>query len=213
MLLPEHTFGELIPGPDLPARVTAYRARMLAAEYGEAVTSKQLRAFQRAGLTVPGGSDGTYEGVLVNQLIALKRTGRVVRPLPRRVVFLRGYYPLFPVSPDRLQQALVEMAPTVHGAARKLARLSRSGRSRGEASLRQPSLPPAKVWDGLLQGASPELVEAWATGWYAMARDVIPAYYAPRTSPLDDIPLEEQVLLLAILDLNQRQSGLRTSVR
>lgn len=213
MLLPEHTFGELIPASGLPESIRPYRARMLAAENDEMVTTAQLRAFRRVGLIVPPGEDGTFDGRVVNQLIAIKRAGREVRPLARRVVFLRGYHLLFPVSADKLQQALIDMAPTVEGAARKLARMSRWGRSSGSGYLRQPPPPRVKEWEGLLRGALPELVEAWATGWYAMARDAIPAYYAPRVSPLDDIPLEEQVLVLAILDLSRRQFELRASAR
>ena len=213
MLLPEDTFGELIPDSGLPQRVTAYGARMLADETGEAVTSAQLRAFHRVGLTVSPDQDGTFDGRLVNQLIALKRAGHHVRPLARRVVFLRGYHLLFPVSAEKLQQALIEMAPTVEGAARKLARMRRSGQSPAGSFLRRAALPRVKEWEALLRGATPELVDAWAVGWYAMARDAIPAYHAPAPSPLDDIALEEQVLLLAILDLSRRQFELRTGVR
>jgi hypothetical protein len=121
-------------------------------------------------------------------------------------VFLRGDYLLFPVPADKLQQALIEMLPTVEGAARKLARISRWGLSPGARLVRQPPLPRVKEWEGLLRGAASELMHAWAVGWYAMARDFIPAYYAPKISPLDDIPFEEQVLLLAVLDLNRRRT-------
>jgi len=206
MLLPEHTFGELIPGPDLPESVTSYRAKMLAAENDETVTTEQFDAFRRVGLTMSPRQDGRFDGRVVNQLIAIKRAGRQVRPLARRVVFLRAYYLLFPVSADKLQQALSDMTPMIEGAARKLARMSRWGRSPGTQRFRHAPLPRVKEWEALLRGASPELIDAWAPGWYAMARDAIPAYYAPRVSPLDDIPLEEQVLLLAIVDLNRRRA-------
>jgi hypothetical protein len=61
-----------------------------------------------------------------------------------------------------------------------------------------------KEWQRLVDEVESSRIEAWTTGWYAMARDFIPAYYAPAINPLDDIPLEEQVLGLAILDLDRR---------
>ena len=70
--------------------------------------------------------------------------------------------------------------------------------------IRHGRLPTVKEWQPLLASVDPARIDAWTMGWYAMAREFIPSYFAPEPSPLDDIPLEEQVLCLAILDLDRR---------
>jgi hypothetical protein len=205
MRLPEDIFGELIPARDLPDRLTVHAARQLADELGgETVTSAQYDSFAGAGLVATAGDDRLLPGDAVNQLVAAKRAVAYARPIARRTVFLRGYHPLFPVPADKLQQALIEFAPLVRQPAVKLTRVARWGRSAEARRLRPRRLPPVKEWRGLLASISPALVDAWATGWYAMAREFIPSYFAPAPSPLDDIPLEEQVLCLAILDIDRR---------
>jgi hypothetical protein len=208
MRLPEEFFGDLIPQRDLPAgRISEFEAKERANAHGEPITTKQFRLYRRFGLVQPG-PDGRYEPVSINQLIAIKRTASYARQLARRTVFLRGYYQLFPVSPDKLHQALTELVPLVKQPARKLARVARHGRSLEATRERGRLLPPVKVWDPLFMRAPMEFIPQWAHGWYAMARDGIPAHYYPGPNPLGDIPFEEQVLLLAVLDLDRRSISL-----
>jgi hypothetical protein len=205
MRLPEEIFGDLIPARDLPEHLTVHAARQLAEELGEEpVTSAQYNSFAQAGLVATVADDRLIPGEAVNQLVAAKRAAGYARPIVRRVVFLRGYAFLFPVAADKLQGALINLVPLVRKPAVKLARVARSSRSRGERRLRRHRLPPVKEWQGLLAGVNPSLVDAWAAGWYAMAREFIPSYFAPAPNPLDDVPLEEQVLCLAILDIDRR---------
>lgn len=204
MFHPNDITDRLIPEEEVgPGRVSEFRARELAAELGhEPVTHAQFAAFSRVGLIGPRGEDGRYSERIVPQLIAIKRAGRLVRPLARRVVFLRADDRLFPVASDKLLAALADLAPTIDQPARKLGRMARWGQPAGAG---QPAgQPPAvKEWPGLFSAADPARVDAWATGWYATAR-VIAVYYDPSPGPLDDIPLEEQVLLLGVLDLARR---------
>jgi hypothetical protein len=202
---PEQVFGELIPERDLPDRVTKHAARQLAEELAdEPVTSAQFAAFARAGLIAPPGPDRLLPGSAVNQLVAAKRASTYARPLARRVVFLRGYYFLFPVPADKLQQALIDLVPLVRQPARKLARVSRHGQSSDRGRLRHRRPPPVKEWATLIAEVDPARIDAWAMGWYAMAREYIPSHYAPAPNPLDAIPLEDQVLCLAVLDIDRR---------
>lgn len=204
MRLPEDTFGELIPESDLPNRISAHKARELAEVLGEEpVTTAQFERFARAGLIPPAAHDG-FDGGVVNQLIAAKRAGGYARPIARRTVFLRGYHPLFPVPAEKLRNALVDFVPLIRKPAIKLARVANQGRSVEVRRLRPRRLPPVGQWQEMLTDIPPSLVDAWATGWYAMARDFIPSYFAPAPSPLEDIPLEDQVLCLAILDVDRR---------
>jgi hypothetical protein len=204
MRLPEETFGELIPARDLPDRLTVHAARQLAELLGEEpITTAQFQRFATAGL-VPSAQDGVVSGDVVNRLIATKRAAGYARPIARRTVFLRGYHPLFPVPAEKLQKAMIDLVPMIRKPAVKLARVVRWGRSGELRQLRVRRPPPVKEWPGLLGSVSPSLIDAWTMGWYAMARDFIPSYFAPAASPLDDIPLEEQVLCLAILDIDRR---------
>jgi len=204
MRLPEDTFGELIPERDLPNGLSAHKARELAEVLGdEPVTTAQFERFASAGLISPATHDG-LQAAVVNQLVAAKRAGRYARPIARRTVFLRGYHTLFPVPAAELRNALISLVPLTRKPAVKLARVANQGRSAEVRRLRPRRLPPVKEWQGMLTDITPSLVDAWATGWYAMARDFIPSYFAPASSPLDDIPLEEQVLCLAILDIDRR---------
>jgi hypothetical protein len=205
MRLPEDVFGDLIPDRQLPERLTIHAARELAEELAEEpVTSAQFAAFANAGLVATVGDDGLLPGSVVNQLIAAKRAAGYARPLARRTVFLRGYHPLFPVSPDKLQQALIDLVPLIRQPARKLTRVARFGQSAERRRLRHRRLPVVEEWRGLLAGVEPSRIDAWAMGWYAMGREFIPSYWAPAPNPLADILLEDQVLCLAILDLDRR---------
>jgi hypothetical protein len=204
MQLPEAFFGELVPAKELPQEpISAYEARAQADARDEPVTSKQFDAFRASGLVVPR-ADGRYEPMVINQLVAIKRTAAYARPLARRTVFLRGNFLLFPVPPEKLVQALVALVPLVDRPARKIARIARSGLSSEATRDRSRRPPPVAEWVELIDQATPGLIGMWAAGWYAMATAAIPAHYLPARSPLDDIRLEEQVLCLAVLDLDRR---------
>ena len=205
MQLPEQIFGELIPERGLPERLTKHAARRLAEELAdESVTSVQYTSFAEAGLVALPGSDHLLPGSAVNQLIAAKRTAAYARPLARRVVFLRGYHFLFPVPADKLQVALIALVPLVRQPARKLARVARYGQSNERLRHQRRRLPPVKEWADLISEVELSRIDAWAMGWYAMAREFIPSHYAPAPNPLDAIPLEDQVLCLAVLDIDRR---------
>ncbi len=205
MRLPEEIFGDLIPERLLPERLTIHAARQLAEELAEEpVTSAQYDAFAYAGLVATAGDDRLLPGSVVNQLVAVKRAAGYARPLARRTVFLRAYYPLFPVPAYKLQQALIDLVPLLRQPARTLARVARFRQPAGPQRLRRRRLPTVETWPHLLWRVDAERIDAWAAGWYAMVREFIPAYFAPAPNPLDDIRLEEQVLCIAILDIDRR---------
>ena len=196
--------GDLIPDL-LPPRVSEYRARRESEERGEAVTHKQFTVYLEVGLIPPRGEDGLWPREIVDALVAIKRLGPEVRPLPRRVLRLRADESLFRIPGDKLQAAMCALLPTVSHPMRNLRLVARAGTSPGATTLRR-RLPSVCDWDDLIRAADPGLLEAWARGWYAMAIEMVPAFYAPKANPLAHIPLEEQVVLYAVLDLSRREA-------
>jgi hypothetical protein len=82
--------------------------------------------------------------------------------------------------------------------------MRRDGKSRESLRAHARPLPPVKEWSRLIARAPLGVLDSWAMGWYGDVRSGIPSFYAPSPSPLDDIPFEEQVLCIAILDLDRR---------
>jgi hypothetical protein len=127
-----------------------------------------------------------------------------VRSLPRRVVLLRADATRFSVPTEKLRDAMLALVPAVQRPAQKLALVARAGVSPGVRALRR-ELPAAPTWATLLREAPADLIDQWAPGWYAMVQ-LVPAFHAPAVNPLAKVPLEEQVLLFAILDLSRRRT-------
>lgn len=196
------TYGDLIP--DLHSQDetrSEYRLRTESVHLGYSVTHAQFRAYVAVGLLSRPDANGRWPAAAIETLVAIRGLSDAVRSLDRRLVRLADRHP---VSTDALLQAMIEVTSTMKGRGRKLRILASAGRSPAISQLRRPPLPRVKEWVTLLSGADVKLVDAWRPGWYAMVREVIPAWYAPGPSPLAFIPFEEQVVLYAILDLSQR---------
>jgi len=167
---------------------------------GFSVTHAQFTSYQRAGVLPLADQSGRYPEWTLAALIRIRNLGSAVRPLPRRVIRLRGDWNLFPVSGANLKAAMLATIPSIKAPRRKLRRMAVDGKSQGDRRLRR-RLPTPAEWIALVERAPAERIEMWAVGWYAMVVNFIPAYHHPNPNPLADIPLEEQVILYAILDL------------
>lgn len=133
------------------------------------------------------------------------------RSLPRRVLRLRADFLRFPIDSASVQRAMVAVAPSVTHTRQKARMVEAAvaalgariggGEHRSSPSTRHPDTPQ-RVWPELLANAKPEVVEARVAGWYAWANWVLPAYRDSGAPDLSAIPIEEQVLILAVRDLD-----------
>ncbi len=177
------------------------------------VSWRQLRDFRAAGVVGEPDESGRWSAEAVAALVRARELERVegVRPLPRRVVRLRCEG--FPVTGDKLRDAMRAIAPTVPQPVRTMRRLLRARRllaeptlaalppreqARRERAAWQP--PPPERWVDTLNRSNPEAV-GWRFWQWCLA--VQWARERTRGTPDDvmDIPLEEAVLLFAIQDI------------
>ncbi len=177
----------------------------IADTYHRAVSDEQLDEFVDWGLLER--SDSGYARGSEERLIAILDAGASARLLPRRVLRLRANHDQFPVPAEPLHRAMVKLAPTIRRPIRKLARME-AARAAFEQVIGQRSaararrLPPVSSWSGLLESAPLGVFDSLTTGWYQLASAVLPVYLKGTSHTLDDIPIEEQVVLLAGLDLS-----------
>jgi hypothetical protein len=165
---------------------------------GLPTTHAQFARLRDAGLLPPPDADGRYPEWALHSLVRARQAAASTRSVPRRVVALRADAILFPVPPEQLRRAMVEVVPTMRSPMRTLRTVAAAtGQARGATRSR----PPAAEWEAILNGPDPGLFAARAPGWYAMATMVLPARSWPEPGPLWGIALEEQVLCLAVLDL------------
>ena len=191
--------GELLPDwrPVKPRSENWLREG--AGALGYPTTSTQFRDYQEAGLLPEPDEEGRYPECGLTSLIRIRAHSHSVRSIPRRVVLLRADFLFFPVPTEKLRRAMVAMIPTIEQPVRKLGRVSRVlGPNRRGAGAK---LPRPDTWAEILVGVADELFEMRSPGWYAMAMAVLPANAWPEPSPLWGIPTEDQIVLMAILDL------------
>ncbi len=168
------------------------------------MSDAQLRRFVASGLLER--SDGGYLPDAPDRVLDILEAESVARSLSRRVVHLRGDYTKFPVPAASLRKAMIELAPTIRRPIRKLRLVERAwsamaSRSSRRRPLTRPSrLPALERWPEFLQSMPVATYDARATGWYTLAHDVLPFFGREVEVDLDAIPLEERVVMVAVLD-------------
>ena len=173
--------------------------------YGRTVSDEQLDEFADWGLLERQGAG--YAPGSEARLIAILKAGRQARLLPRRVLRLRANHDRFPVPAEPLRRAMVKLAPTIARPMRKLARVEAARAAFAQtigqrAAVRPRRLPSVSTWGELIGAAPLGVFDSWATGWYQLASAVLPVYLKDTPHELKDLPIEEQVVLLAVLDLS-----------
>jgi hypothetical protein len=164
--------------------------------------------YERWGL-LPAERDGRWPPETVDRLVRIRDEAAVARLLPRRVVRLRNDYREFPVPAACLREAFVEMAPTIPRPVRKMARIDEAlrafaARSQGRApSRRRAPLPAPADWVYLFEELPLAHWESRPTGWYFFAGRVLPDAVRDSTADLDGMPLEERVVLYALIDITR----------
>ena len=180
------------------------------------MTDDQFERFRRWGL-LGEAMDGRWPPATVERLLIIKRLPDReprLRPLPRRVVYLRRNNLVFPIDPTCVRKAMIEVVPSITRPMHKLAQVDQAlagmaGRMAGGA-VRRASPHPRPThptdWIDLLQETRPH--QAGDADRFAPR---VGAWYAwgSLLGTLDPpIPLEEQVLLVAILSLaNDKHVG------
>jgi hypothetical protein len=183
--------------------LTRWAIRAELSARGREVSDAQLKRFDSFGLLphVDGGF-ATNSPDLVAEILKSESIGR---SLPRRVVFLRGDYLRFPVPAEALRRALIELAGTIPQPIRKLRKLELAWDAmarRGTARRRSRSdhVPVSSSWPDILATVPVTQVDMRATSWYHLARDVLPMFGREVNIDLTQIPLEERVVMVALLD-------------
>ncbi len=199
----------VIPEPAPPDWITKTRARALAEDAGSLVPADQFERYRRWGL-LGEPVDGRWPPATVERLLIVKRlpdSEPRLRPLPRRVLYLRRNILVFPIDPTYVRQAMMDTVPSLTRPVHKLAQVADAlaamggrmagrtvPRSGGHSRLRHP-----KDWIDLLMDTQPQQVgdaDRFApriAAWYA---------WSSLLGTIDpSIPPEEQVLLVAILSL------------
>jgi hypothetical protein len=193
-----------------PESVSGWSLRQAAESAGFPVTFRQLERYASWGI-LGEPADGRWPPEAVDRLIEARKVSRDVRSLPRLVLRLRANFLRFPIHASAVRRALVELAPAVANSRAKVHRMEQAlsvfgGRlaqtGRGRLQARVYPTPPQTGWAKVLIDARLELVEARVAGWYAWANWVLPAYRQDGAPDLVDIPVEEQVLILAVRDLD-----------
>lgn len=192
--------------PSIPS-AWALRQRLAERDYG--VSDRQLEVFESWGL-IDRGADG-YPAITVERVVEILEAANEARQLPRRVVRLRADYHAFPVPAQHVQRAFVELAPTIRAPAKKMRAVEdawtlMAARAAGRAALRRRRrLPAAAEWAHILKRIPPERFELWVAGWYSLASTVLPAYARDAGMDLERMPIEERVVIVAVL--NEVKSG------
>lgn len=183
--------------------------RSLVEQRGTPVTHAQFVRFRKAGLL--GETDhGRYPPITVDRLLVVRRLSEEeprLRSLPRRVLYVRRNAVAFPIEPHDVREAMIAVVPAIQRPMHKLGRVDAalaelglrlagvSGTPRGR---RRPQPSHPAEWIELLNetrsrpGDAADRFTAGVDGWYA---------WSGMLGPVDSIPPEEQVLLIAILAL------------
>src|SRR5438132_1309070 len=95
-------------------RLSEWKLRQEAEALGVRVTGQQFRRYQEWGL-IPDSVDGGWTAETVGRLVEIRKLGKQIRSLPRRVVFLRRDYARFPVPTAKLRDAMAEIVSQSSG--------------------------------------------------------------------------------------------------
>lgn len=186
-------------------RWTSSRLRRAAEDAGYSTTDEQFGRFARRHLLPPPDRDGYWEPWVAEALIEVRKLSVKRMTLPRRVVCLRSNAILFPIRGEHVQEAMLDVLPTIEAAVRKLKRVVAATKM-DVRTLDQGRLPYREEWRGLLRSREFRPFEDWLTTWYLMVGTLVPAWSLPDPDPLADIPVEERVILYGVLDMSRRRA-------
>jgi hypothetical protein len=208
----------------LEAKVTEtewseWRVREEAGGRGYPTSHEQFELYVGWGLLFPT-PHGRWPVWTVDRLVEIRQAESVARPMPRRVVRLRGNYQKFPVPPRLVQRAMVEMVGprSIKAPKRKLRQINTAiNKVLGKAAVAAnppvgrspfPPVPAAWLnphpseWQRILRAPwGEQFLETRVAFQYhtndsygVMGADVWPSEH--------QIPFEERILLLTVRELS-----------
>jgi hypothetical protein len=198
-------------------RLNESQLRTAAAANGYPVSGRQLRDFQRWGLIPASDAQGTWSGETVDTLMQIRVMGDSVRSLPRRVLLLRCEGLSVPGS--HLRDAMAEVAPTIRQPVGKMRRLLRARRLLSEpvaARLTDAEwraweeqlgkTPEPRQWPRILSQAAPAWIERRFTDRWFLSTLWMRERCRDTPYDISDIPLDEVLTMLAVLDISAAQT-------
>jgi hypothetical protein len=181
--------------------------------FGIKTNSKQLAEYEDAGVIPSRTDEGKWPESALGALVKANRLARVARPLYRRAIlcFCSKHKS---IQPDKLQSALVALAPKISAPVKKMGRVVGAVALYHRQTLHLDSVrptPPRKwskpspsEWPQLLAGIEPDILWAWAEQMTHLDALLLgytnPEFFqgAPEGVRVDDIPAEERLLLLIV---------------
>lgn len=166
---------------------------------------RQWDGYREWGLIPEPGPDGWDEEV-VERLIEVDQLGGAIRSLPRRLLVLSN--PRYSRTPALTRRAMQKVIPTIRQPIRKMERMQRAHvvRSSGPSPRRykgapteRPVLRARKTWAAALDEVPEEHFGRLAHSGFYFA-DALVAAVAGTADDISDIPREEQLILVAVID-------------
>lgn len=193
----------------MPEGWAGWRLRQEAAGQGCPTNYWQVKAYARCGLIRPY-TDGTWPPETVELLCLIKEAAAQAWPLPRRAVLLRRDYLRFPVSDEKLREAMVAMSGprSIKAPRRKLRQVRRGWEALAPGppgTLRRSlaALPEPRAWPALLRDKriSDDVFGSQARFAYRLD-DQFMASQIGGWPENEVIPVEERILLLMVMNLS-----------
>lgn len=193
-------------------RVSGWELRQRAEERtGHAVSCPQLQEYIEVGLLPDRAEDG-WLPTDVERLVRIWELGKEVRPLHRRVVFLRDLR--WPTPPAKLRAAMIATVPSLNAAITKMRQLHRAVRLQSgdvtPAAVHRLGLPPAwrppapAAWQALFRWPADEPdrsradaeFEQLAASVYNQGHALLSHPGVQKAGLLAEIPFDHLVILL-----------------
>lgn len=193
----------------MDATLSGWEVRQRLTNDGYFVSDDQLDSFEAWGL-ITRAPDGRWPPPTVGLVAKVLEAATDARLLARRVLRLRADFAIFPIAGAHVRQAMLEAVPTVKRPVRNLNRVARALEVLGQRYAGAPARrrrkqrlirPRHAEWRTVLERVSPLEFDARATGWYALAQSVLPDLVRGTSNSIDDIPIEDRVVALAVLDV------------
>ncbi len=192
-----------------PDSCSEWGLREGAAARGSPVSHAQFKSYVGWGLIAAPDEFGRWPADAIDGLVDVRRLEPTLRPLARRVLYLRSDYLRFPVPAEYVRRAMLSLLPKITAPVRKMKRvraaeIALAARMSGGVARARHGVPDKSDWRRLLSDADGAIFESWLGAVYHLASVLAAFGIAPSA-----VPLEEHVTLAMLLRLHDRDIALR----